>query len=131
MTDPQLQIRAKPFAFWAITIFVCCFVSLLRHAPSLREDALVAWTICAATSTVAAVAGAFIICGLAAAGRGFRSGQLRLADLTAPAVLLLGLALLFVGQLYLPKVTGTMELCLWIVLLAMWLFRCHRTRRRG
>ena len=117
--------------FWASAIFVCCFVSVLLHGPWRREDALLAWTIGAATSTVVAVAGAFIICGLATACRGFRSGQLGLTDLTAPAVVLLGIVLLFVGQLCLPKTMGTVELCFWIVVLALWLLRCRRTRRRG
>ena len=130
MAEEQLQIRAKPFAFWAITIFVCCFVFLLRHAPSLREDALLAWTICAAMSLVVAVAGAFTVCGLATACRGFKSGQLGLADLIAPAVVLLGLVLLFVGQVYLPKVVGAVELCFWIVVPAMCLLGWRRGRKR-
>jgi len=129
MTEQQLQIKAKPFVSWAIVIFVVCFASLLaflRHGPVATENASLAWIICAAVSIVAALAGAFLVCGLAAACRGFGSGQLGLVDLIAPTIVLVAIVLFFMGYSLLPKVMGAVELCVWLIVLTMWLVDCRR-----
>jgi hypothetical protein len=133
MTEQQLQINAKPFVFWAIVIFAVCFLSLIvfvRSEPLASANGPLACVICAAVSVVVALGGAFLVCGVAAAFRGFRSGQLGLVDLIAPAVVLVALVLFLMGYTLIPKVTGTVELCIWSFVLVMWLADLHRRMGR-
>ncbi len=124
MNEKQLHIRPKPFILWTIGIFVLCLVPLLvvsRSSPLLAEKAKLASLVFVAVSAVVAVAGAFVVCAVIQAIRGFRSGELGTADLVGPSIVAVAIALLLLGYAFIPKVTGIVELSFWLFCLAVWL----------
>ncbi len=122
MEEKQLRLSPRPFWLTVAALFVAglaCITLLLGNAPLFRGEAPAMAAVCLLVVAVAAVAGAFVICGVAETLRGFRSGQLQGRDLVFPVVLLVALIALFVGEAWLPKVARGVELgllLLWAVL---------------
>ncbi len=136
MNEKQLHIRPKPFVLWTIGIFVLCLVpllALLRSGSLLADKARLTFIVSISVAAVAAVAGAFVMCATVQAIRGFKSGELGIADLVGPGIVAVMIGLLFLGYAFIPKVTGAIELSFWLVCLVVWLVDVGRrliTKRR-
>ena len=122
MNEKQIQIRSKPFLLWSIGIFVLCLLPLLaffRSEPLPAERTNLTLIFSLSVSAVVAVAGAFVVCALVQVIRGFRSGDLVLADLVEPAIITAIIGLFILGYALVPTVAGTIELSLWAVCLVV------------
>ena len=124
MNEKHIKIRPKPFLLWSIGIFVLCLLPLLaffRSEPLLEDNRMIAFIMSISVSAVAAVAGAFVVCALVQAIRGFRSGELFLSDLVAPAIVAALIGLFILGYALFPNVTGAIELSMWGICLVVWI----------
>ena len=124
MNEKHIHTRPKPFLLWSIGIFVLCLPAVLvlfRSEPLSADSEGIAFTTSIWLSAVAAVAGGFVVCALVQVIRGFRSGELLLSDLVAPAVAAAIIGLLLLGYGLAPNVTGIIELSLWGVCLVVWI----------
>ena len=129
----QIQISLKPFLFWSVGIFILCLLPLLaffRSEPWLAEKDKLTFIMSTSVSAVAGVAGAFVICALLQAIRGFRSGELFLSDLVVPAIIAVIIGLFGLGYALVPNVAGMIELSLWLVCLFIWIVVAARRRIR-
>lgn len=134
MEGKRLHLRPKPFLLTAAILFVGgsgCIALLLGNDPLFRENVLFLWAICPLAMALAAVAGAFIVCGLAETVRGLRSGRLQAGDFTLPAVFLFFLVALLLGEALFPKVARGVEGGLLLLALAMDLWHRRRSAKAG
>lgn len=129
MNEKHIKIRPKPFLLWSIGIFVLCLLPLLaffRSEPLLEDNRMIAFIMSISVSAVAAVAGAFVVCALVQAIRGFRSGELFLSDLVAPAIIAVIIGVFILGYALFPNITGTIELSLWGICFVVWIVDATR-----
>jgi len=123
MYGKQLHIRPKAFLLCSIGIFTLCMLALLalfRSGSLPDSNAKLAYIISIPISALAAVAGAFVLCGLVQTIRGFRAGVLGPADIVAPIIIVAIIVLFILGCFLFPTVTEALELSLSALCLVIW-----------